>query len=212
MGYNGAVEELGLLRERLCLDFVNTTGTLPSIDNNDYLNSYAHLVHWAEYEVILSPDDSRLLLELAEQNPPEASRALEQAVALREVLYRILDAEAHEKVPDANDMHIFREALTDGLTQMRLVKGVNGLYEWRWSGDKRDLTRMLWPVMWDAAELLKSEHVNDVRECASETCNWLFLDTSRNHSRRWCDMKSCGNRAKARTHYHRTRITTHDSG
>jgi predicted RNA-binding Zn ribbon-like protein len=49
-----------------------------------------------------------------------------------------------------------------------------------------------------AAELLISPERACVRECASETCTWLFVDTTKNHSRRWCDMNSCGNRYKVR--------------
>jgi predicted RNA-binding Zn ribbon-like protein len=64
---------------------------------------------------------------------------------------------------------------------------------------------MLWPVARSAAELLSSESVDRVRECASSTCTWLFIDDSRNRRRRWCDMASCGNRAKARRYYERHR-------
>ncbi len=42
-----------------------------------------------------------------------------------------------------------------------------------------------------------------VRRCGGANCDWLFMHNSRNHSRRWCDMGSCGNRAKARRYYAR---------
>ncbi|MCB0153982.1 MAG: CGNR zinc finger domain-containing protein, partial [Anaerolineae bacterium] len=54
-----------------------------------------------------------------------------------------------------------------------------------------------------AAELLTSDRLNRVGQCAGESCGWLFLDTTRNHSRRWCEMEHCGNRAKAKRHYRR---------
>jgi len=53
-------------------------------------------------------------------------------------------------------------------------------------------------------DLLTSDRLSAVRECAADDCAWLFLDESRNRSRRWCDMKVCGNRQKARLHYHRS--------
>lgn len=62
---------------------------------------------------------------------------------------------------------------------------------------------MLWPVARSAAELLTSPDAQRVRECALRSCSWLFVDRSRNRRRRWCDMKTCGNRAKARRHYRR---------
>jgi predicted RNA-binding Zn ribbon-like protein len=64
---------------------------------------------------------------------------------------------------------------------------------------------MLWPVVRDAADLLTSKELNRVGRCADERCGWLFVDTSRNRSRRWCSMESCGNRAKARRHYRKSR-------
>ena len=64
---------------------------------------------------------------------------------------------------------------------------------------------MLWPVAWSAAELLAQGPLERIRECpGQDTCGWLFLDLSKNASRRWCDMRVCGNRAKARRHYERT--------
>lgn len=202
------IDKLELLRERLCLDFTNTTGNYAHRRNNDFLTSYERLAAWARYVDILTDEEAQHLLGLAEQNPDEAERVFQEAVALRETLYHILKAEAHKSDPSDSDMQTFLKALTAGLPHMRMVRCHEGDYVWEWAGNPDDLARVLWPVAWDAAELLKSDDLLDLRQCAAETCDWLFLDTSKNHSRRWCDMKSCGNRAKARTHYQRERATT----
>jgi predicted RNA-binding Zn ribbon-like protein len=76
---------------------------------------------------------------------------------------------------------------------------------WDWACAEDALDRVLWPVVHDAAGLLTSQELKRVKKCADERCGWLFFDTSRNHSRRWCSMESCGNRAKARRHYERQR-------
>ncbi len=202
------VERLGLLGERLCLDFTNTIGQHPRLPTSkDFLNCYDNLISWSQYVKLLGEDDATRLRGLAATRPDEAEQALRKAVMLRETIYRILSAESHQSDPDRADMHTLHQALSAGLPQMQLVR-CDGTYQWAWAGDADDLARMLWPVAWDAAELLKSEQLHEVRECAGETCNWLFLDTSRNHSRQWCDMKSCGNRAKARRHYQRERAGT----
>jgi predicted RNA-binding Zn ribbon-like protein len=81
-------------------------------------------------------------------------------------------------------------------------------WRWRWAGDAESepaLDRVLWPVARSAAELLTSDDLAAVRECAAPDCRWLFLDRSRNRSRRWCAMATCGNRSKARRHYRRGR-------
>jgi predicted RNA-binding Zn ribbon-like protein len=79
----------------------------------------------------------------------------------------------------------------------------NRAFVWEWITPESHLTSILWPIARDAAELLTAGPLELVRECAAETCGWLFLDTTKNHRRRWCDMKTCGNRNKARRYYHR---------
>jgi predicted RNA-binding Zn ribbon-like protein len=69
--------------------------------------------------------------------------------------------------------------------------------EWSWA-DQRDPELPLWALAMSAADLITSEAVQRVRTCDNAECRWLFLDTSKNHTRRWCDMKICGNRMKAR--------------
>jgi predicted RNA-binding Zn ribbon-like protein len=75
-------------------------------------------------------------------------------------------------------------------------------YRWEWKCSRGEMIGwVLWPIALSAADLLASEKLGSVRRCAGDNCAWLFLDESRNHSRRWCDMKICGNRQKARRHY-----------
>ena len=78
-----------------------------------------------------------------------------------------------------------------------------GRFEWSWPGAPLDLDRVSWWVARSAAELLTSPNLTFVRECASYDCGWLFMDTTKNRSRRWCNMSTCGNRAKGRRHYER---------
>jgi predicted RNA-binding Zn ribbon-like protein len=84
---------------------------------------------------------------------------------------------------------------------MRLVPAKEG-FEWKF-GDLLDFDSVLWPIARSAAELLVSDQLAYVRACSSKACEWFFLDTSKNHHRRWCDMTRCGNRAKVRRFYAR---------
>ena len=63
------------------------------------------------------------------------------------------------------------------------------------------LESVLWAVTRAAVDLLLSEELEHLRICDSDACAWLFLDRTKNHRRRWCDMKICGNRVKAKRHY-----------
>ena len=88
----------------------------------------------------------------------------------------------------------------------RKLTRTSGDYRWEWQSEGGNLLdRILWPIAESAANLLTSQDRADIRECDAPDCEWLFLDHSRNGSRRWCDMKSCGNRQKARRHYRRAR-------
>jgi predicted RNA-binding Zn ribbon-like protein len=88
------------------------------------------------------------------------------------------------------------------LSHLRLGSRGGELF-WTWAAADDALEAPLWPILRSAAEILTSEDRQQVRECAGTACTWLFLDRSRNRSRRWCSMESCGNREKARRHYRR---------
>ena len=91
-------------------------------------------------------------------------------------------------------------------THARIVSTKEG-FKWDWS-EELALDRMLWFIARSAADLLTSGNLDRVRQCGDEECGWLFIDTTKNRSRRWCDMTDCGNRAKARRHYSRLRASS----
>jgi predicted RNA-binding Zn ribbon-like protein len=192
------------LHERLCLDFANTSGEHPSQPEDEFLSSYANLVEWSVYSNVLHQAEGEHLLALAEQHPVEAEAALHYAVAVRETIYRVLSAAADGHEPEIADMQAFNHILVKATRHLRLAATIDE-FDWAWVMEDDDLEKMLWPVIWSASQLLMSHDRPYLRECASDDCDWLFLDTSKNHSRRWCRMKNCGNRAKARAHYHRSR-------
>jgi len=194
------------LHERLCLDFTNTTPYHDSLDE-DHLRGYADLLSWCIDVALLSVDEAQHLWTMAERRPEAAAAVLRKAINLREALYRIFARGEHGELADAGDLETFNAALAEAMTHLRLVPQDGG-YGWEWIGGEDDLAQMLWPVAWSASELLLSDERRRVRVCNGEDCEWLFVDTSRNHSRRWCDMNVCGNRAKAKRHYHRSRSDT----
>ncbi len=199
----GAVNQL---HERLCLDFTNSTPYHFNLDA-DHLNTYADLLSWCLDVDLLREDEVQHLLAAAELQPEAAAAAYQKAIALREAIYAILAAISHDQPPAAHDLNTLNTSLAEAMAHMQIVPRDGG-YGWAWVGGEDDLARMLWPVAWSAGELLMSGDVRQIRICDGHECEWLFLDTSRNHSRRWCDMKVCGNRAKAKRHYHRSRSDT----
>lgn len=203
-GYTGTYEATA---GRLCLDFANTLANRDNDRTHEWLVSYSNLVAWAQLAGALAPEAARPLLDEAAAHPERAARALEQAIELREMIYRIFSAISSGAAPTGDDLDDLNGALSKALPHLRVVQD-GPEFAWHWGGDASALERMLWPVARSAGDLLTSEQLGRVGECHGEGCGWLFLDLSRNHSRRWCDMGDCGNRAKAKRHYHRKKLST----
>lgn len=187
----------------LCLDFSNTVGMHASEHPREKLSTYQDLVIWSLHAGIISEDDAQRLTRKAKKNPSGSEKVLKHAVNLREAIYRIFSSVAAGSPPPKKDLSILNRNISKAMSQSRLIQSKAG-FSWDVTENKDTLDWMLNPVVWSAADLLTSDELDRVRECADDRgCGWLFLDKSRNRSRRWCDMKECGNRAKAKRFYKR---------
>lgn len=194
---------------RLCLDFANTVDWRTAAQPHESLTSYADLVAWGQRTGIVPEGRARRLLEESARGPAQAAAVLERATALRKAIYRVFSAIAAGCAPEAADIATLNSALTETMSRLQLSWTTNG-FAWRWTADEDALDQVLWPVVRSAAELLTSAELDRVGVCAGDGCGWLFFDTSKNRSRRWCSMQDCGNRAKARRHYRRRRVQDQD--
>ena len=191
---------------RLCLDFTNTVNNYRAEAPRDRLSSYTELVRWAREVKILSAAEAERLLEKAASDPQAAAAVLKLAKDLRATIYRVFSAIVRSREPAVADMARLNKAMAKVLPHMQLERHSDG-FRWGWQGAVGVLDAPLWPVIRSAAELLTSGDVNRTSECNGNNCTWLFIDHSKNHSRRWCDMGVCGNREKSRRHYARKRST-----
>jgi predicted RNA-binding Zn ribbon-like protein len=188
---------------RLCLDFINTLGDRPAAQpHGEELHSYADLVMWSEAAGILSGEEAAEYARAAARRPSDADDAFMRVIALREAMYRVFSAVAADTAPPPDDLAALNAAIADAMGHARLVPA-EGHFHWEWEHAPTALGSMLRVVVWSAAELLTAEELHRVHECAGYDCGWLFLDMSKNGSRRWCSMETCGNRAKARRHRER---------
>ena len=186
------VETMDLSGGDVALDFVNTASARTVGPLREKLRAYGDLVTWAERVEIVDPAGARRLRAEARRSPRRAVAVLERARSMREAIYRLFTL----REPSSDDLELLSREVGRAAAARRIVAGADG-YRYEWAGGS-ELDRILWPVALSAAELLTSPDRDRVKECASHDCSWLFLDMSRNRSRRWCDMKVCGNRAKAR--------------
>jgi predicted RNA-binding Zn ribbon-like protein len=189
----------------VCLDFANTLNGRKTALLRDALLSYSDLVAWVKQAAVLHPSDVRQLESAAKNSNSRAQNVLKKARELRETIYQVFSAISNGKSPAAEDLATINDVLVEALRHSRIVATPAG-YSRSWSEPRGDnLESPLWPIAHSAAELLTSSEVRRVRECGSEDCSWLFVDRSKNRTRRWCDMKTCGNREKARRHYERAK-------
>jgi predicted RNA-binding Zn ribbon-like protein len=189
-----------------CLDFVNTVeGRSRSqkkqgryLVHRDKLAGYADLVLWCQHEEadLITPKDAKQLLQLAKSHSRAAQAVFQRAISLREALYRIFRSLVSGRKPDSAGIQKLNQEMSRAKTHEELVFSAAS-FENRWEEMGSNLDAPLWPLIRSAAEVLTSD-LSRLRQCGGDECGWFFLDTSRNHSRQWCDMKDCGNLAKVR--------------
>ena len=200
------IGNLKLLGGRLCLDFVNTLEWRGKEDSGEHFKSYHALIAWSRHVGIITHQDADILSQTADGHPSEGERVLARAVELRETIYRIFTAIIAGKKTAKEDLAAFNEHLANTMILSQIIETKDGFF-WDSNGDKAKLDWVLNPIIRSAAELLVSDQLKKIKACADPACGWLFLDISRNRSRRWCDMRDCGNRAKANRFYQKKQIT-----
>jgi len=188
----------------LCLELANTIHDSHAEDPGEELHAVADLLQWAKEARLLSLADHDRLGAHYERHPREAAAALAKGTAVRDLLLAIFAGVASGRPVSSRRLSELNSALAQTPGLLRVHKGSDGI-ETEWTSAADGLQRVLFAVLTSAADLLASERLGRVRECASAECTWLFVDESRNRSRRWCDMSACGNRMKARRHYQRAR-------
>ena len=178
----------------LSLDFANTIDPRRGPHVVDKLASYADLIAFAHQAGLLDTGAIDQLLRWAEQRPFQAQAIHARAVALREAIFGVASAIATGSDPDQRDLDLLASEQVAALGHARLAVTSNG-FTWAWDADAHP-ERPLWPIALAATDLLTTHDLGRLRICAADDCDWLFYDTRRNQSRKWCDMSTCGNRAK----------------
>jgi predicted RNA-binding Zn ribbon-like protein len=159
------------------------------------LHAYEDLVAWAGRAGVLSAAASRQAARAARSDPAAAARSFHRALALREAAYSIFRAVAARRPAPADDLHELQAAYREAIAHASLTE-TGRRFHWNLNGGL-DVVR--WRIAREAVALLESETLRRVKRCpGSGDCGWLFLDSSKNASRRWCSMEGCGNRAKLR--------------
>jgi predicted RNA-binding Zn ribbon-like protein len=182
------------------LELVNTLDFRFSTQTVDLIPTYKDLLRLTTQLQMLTADQARKLGRTVGEE--EARRVVASTVELREALAKVLYGRIDETRPPAGQIQVLEKQFHAAGLHRRLLTGEAHL-EWSWSGVERQAEIPLWMLAQAASDLLVSSDAELIKDCGDPTCRWLFLDVSKNHTRRWCDMKTCGNRMKARRHHAR---------
>ena len=183
------------------LDLVNTVDWTSRGPEEERIGTYEQLIRWAEGSGVLSAADGRRLRRMAKERPRAAAAAVEHTHDVRATFRELFGAIARGESPGAA-LPRFNRLLAEAMERLEIAPGAGGSghpgFDWRWRGQDSDPRAVLWPVIWSAASLLKSEELGNVRVCDGDDCGWMYVDRSRNGFRRWCQMRTCGTREKTR--------------
>lgn len=198
-GRRTSVLMVGAPRTSLCLDFANTLHWHASDNPRETLHGYADLLAWIAGHGAVSDAEVDALERRARREPQAAEAVYRRGLALREAIYRGFVACISGGAPAGDDLRVLNEELQRALPHYGVEFGTAGA-TWSVVTSCRELDLPLWPAAQAAAGLLLAEDLRTrVGQCADPAgCGWLFLDSSKNRSRRWCSIADCGNRAKQR--------------
>ncbi|WFF03772.1 ABATE domain-containing protein [Micromonospora sp. WMMD964] len=199
------VTRMRLVGGSLALDFVNTrTGPPAGSPDDDVLTGYLDLIAWGAYAGALSAPEATALRRLAHDDPGASEAAFTRSLRIRDDLDEVFRAVAADRSPSVSVLARLRDDEADALGHARLERGRTFSWSWR---DDQTLARPLWPVVHSAVQLLTTGTLGRIKGCAG--CRFLFVDESKNRSRRWCSMDDCGTSEKIRRYVaaRRTRAT-----
>jgi predicted RNA-binding Zn ribbon-like protein len=185
----------------LALAFANTRYWRGNPQPTDDLADWPALLDWLARNVALDEAAARGL-----RASSQGEACFAAAIALRESLYRLFAAVAAKTKPLSSDVAMLRAALAVAPMRRDLVHDGN-FYAWRIATPEPAAPSLLAPLLWSAGDLLTGAAAKRLRLCDNDKCLYLFIDNSRAGARRWCNMKACGNRAKAHRHYRKSRAT-----
>ena len=199
------LHEAHLIADNLALDFVNTsTGRHASRKWGDYLTDAMEVLVWLRHAKSIDEVRFREMTRLVANDEAQSKAFLASALRLRGALTALFAAFPSGRMPHQADIETLNAVLADAKAAERVAWTSEGMRSVT-SADLESLNDGLWPIAKAAEQILTSAAPRRVKSCGSPTCQWLFLDTSKNATRRWCQMEVCGNREKGRRRLKRDR-------
>ena len=188
-------KKYAFIGNNLSLDFVNTVGYISSENPIENLNSFSDLIEWSKQGKLISDDEAIVIFTKAKENILESERVFRRVLRLRKSVYDIFRSVISGEEISDKDLTVFNRELSLAMSKAEIFFHEGELI-WDWKND--GIERILFLITRIAAQLLTSSDLEKLKCCSGENCGWLFYDTSKNKRRQWCDMRDCGNLAKAK--------------
>ena len=188
-------KKYAFIGNNLSLDFVNTVGYISSENPTENLNSFSDLIEWSKQGKLISDDEAIVIFTKAKENILESERVFRRVLRLRKSVYDIFRSVISGEEIFDKDLTVFNRELSLAMSKAEIFCREGELI-WDWKND--GIERILFLITRVAAQLLTSSDLEKLKCCSGENCGWLYYDTSKNKRRQWCDMRDCGNLAKAR--------------
>jgi predicted RNA-binding Zn ribbon-like protein len=202
MKENRQILEIRLDGGNLSLNFVNTIHDRYEEPLEDYLHNYLDLITWANFADAINSSQKKRLLQRSRENQEEANQVYKDSIQLREAIYQcVVSLINRDEVPPVN-MQVVNQWLSKAFSNLELTQLDDSLVL-DWKAENSGLESVLWPIIRSFADLVTSDDRGRIKQCSN--CGWVFVDNSKNKSRRWCSMETCGNRVKAQRHADKTR-------
>ncbi len=190
---------LALIGGELAFDFTNTSSGRGWPTHQEHLRTAQNVVDWAQHAKLLGPEDSEWLRIAVGADPKLQAQMLARALGLRESIYAIAVEIAAGRAPPKEHVDKLAQTHAACIACAKLTL-IEGRYFWSWIPKESAIEAVLGPIALSALATLTQADLSRVKQCQGDKCGWLFFDTTKNKSRRWCEMEVCGNRAKQRRH------------
>ena len=188
-------KKYAFIGNNLSLDFVNTVGNISSENPTEKLNSFSDLIEWSKQGKLISDKEAINMLGECEKRSAESEKIFQRVLRLRKSVYDIFRSIIYREEISDKDLTVLNSELSLAMSKAEIFRHEGELI-WGWKNVS--LERILFLITRNAAQLLTSSDLEKLKCCSGESCGWLFYDTSKNNRRQWCDMRDCGNLAKAK--------------
>jgi len=188
---------LTLIGGELALDFANTSSGRGWPAHQEHLRSAADIVDWADHAHVVPPEDAAWMREVARAELEMSQHLLARALELREDIHAVVSEIAAGRAAPPDRMQSLTRTHAHCLAKANLAPFA-GRFVWSWTVRQASIEAILGPISLSAMTTLLQADLSRIKMCQGEKCGWLFIDATKNKSRRWCEMEVCGNRAKQR--------------